>query len=216
MSANLPFEIQAEIIKRLPPVKSLIRFRSVSKQWKSLIDSSEFITDHSAIQNHPHHLLVRYELDSECKYVSIVDDDTFPHHKYSPILPPTFSTVLMLGCSHGLVCLYGIDRDSVDSKNLIVVWNPSIRKFVGIMVPDGTYFFGFGVCPKTFDPKIVKIKRWAINHGAEVFTLRSGAWRSISVNLPHKLICFSIFLFCSGSTSCNMHLSKQLNLKTMW
>ncbi|KAJ0828768.1 putative F-box domain-containing protein [Helianthus annuus] len=43
MSDNVPFEIQEEIIKRLP-VKSLIRFRSVSKSWKSLIDSSNFIT----------------------------------------------------------------------------------------------------------------------------------------------------------------------------
>ncbi|MFS7957923.1 putative F-box domain-containing protein [Helianthus anomalus] len=36
MSDNVPFEIQEELIKRLP-VKSLIRFRSVSKSWKAVV-----------------------------------------------------------------------------------------------------------------------------------------------------------------------------------
>ncbi|MFS8020210.1 putative F-box domain-containing protein [Helianthus anomalus] len=46
MSDNIPFEIQVEIIKKLR-VKSLIQFRSVSKAWKSLIDSSDFITHYN-------------------------------------------------------------------------------------------------------------------------------------------------------------------------
>ncbi|GKC32224.1 putative F-box domain-containing protein [Tanacetum coccineum] len=33
----IPFKIQEEIMKRLP-IKSLARFRTVSKSWKSLID----------------------------------------------------------------------------------------------------------------------------------------------------------------------------------
>ncbi|MFS8020011.1 putative F-box domain-containing protein [Helianthus anomalus] len=56
MSDNIPFEIQEEIIKKLP-VKSLIQFRSVSKTWKSLIDSSDFIKHY---RGHMQHLLVRY------------------------------------------------------------------------------------------------------------------------------------------------------------
>nr|GEW55035.1 putative F-box domain-containing protein [Tanacetum cinerariifolium] len=38
-------------MKRLPVI-SLIRFRTVSKQWKSLIDSAKFIADHHVIQDH--------------------------------------------------------------------------------------------------------------------------------------------------------------------
>ncbi|MFS7999886.1 hypothetical protein Hanom_Chr12g01171901 [Helianthus anomalus] len=41
-------------------------------------------------------------------------------------------------------------------------------------------FLGFGVCPKTFHPKIVKFSH---TNEAGVFTLSSGAWRSISMNL---------------------------------
>jgi F-box interacting protein len=195
MSANIPFEIQEQIIRKVLRVKSLIRFRSVSKQWKSLIDSSGFITDHNVNQNHPHHLLLRYDVGfDEYKYVSIVDDDSFPQHKFSTVVSPADKLVgsaLMLDCSHGLVCLYGLDH-SVDRKKLVVVWNPSIRKSVDIVVPYGPHAVGFGVCPKTFDAKIVIIKRSSkVNHEADVFTLRSRVWRSISMNLPRKPEFFS-------------------------
>ncbi|XP_076907739.1 F-box protein CPR1-like [Bidens hawaiensis] len=54
MSDNMPLEVQEEILKMLP-MKPLIQFRSVSKVWKSLIDSSHFIAHYSS----PHtHLLV--------------------------------------------------------------------------------------------------------------------------------------------------------------
>ncbi|KAK9060906.1 hypothetical protein SSX86_018086 [Deinandra increscens subsp. villosa] len=196
MSPNIPYDIQAEIVKRVVPVKSLIRFRSVSKQWKSLIDSSQFIAQHSLTNQltQPYHLLlIRYKVALKIgkKYVSIIDDDSFPHHKFSRTIPPTvklLSRARLAGCSHGLVCLYG----SVNNREkLIVVWNPFIRKSVVIPLQDGTYTFGFGVCPKTSEPKIVKItcnwgKPFTLT-SAEVLTLTSGGWRPISsINLPHS------------------------------
>uniref|UniRef100_A0A251U9N1 Putative F-box domain-containing protein n=1 Tax=Helianthus annuus TaxID=4232 RepID=A0A251U9N1_HELAN len=208
MSDDIPFELQAEIINRVHPVKSLIRFRSFSKQWKSLIDSSEFITHHTLNNNktQPQHLLVRYitratghrfvSADAcllEEKYVSIVDDDSFHHHKFSPVVPPTvklFVCPLMLDYSHGLVCLLGYTRDRVNRKKLVVVWNPLIGKSVGIEIPDrADIVIGFGVCPKTSDPKIVKISRF-VEATAEVFTLSSGAWRSVPMNIPFKSLHF--------------------------
>ncbi|KAJ0730302.1 putative F-box domain-containing protein [Helianthus annuus] len=200
MSDNIPFELQAEIIKRVLPVKSLLRFRSVSKQWKSLIDSSEFITHHTLNnKTQPQHLLVSYITGgTEDKYVSIVDDDNFPHHKFSPVVPPTVKLhplPFMLDCSHGLVCLHGWTRDPVNrNKKLVVVWNPLIGKSVGIEIPDRDYIvIGFGVCPKTSDPKIVKLSRLFDSEAeakAEVFTLSSGAWRSVPMNIPFKSLHF--------------------------
>ncbi|XP_076923219.1 F-box protein CPR1-like [Bidens hawaiensis] len=182
MSANIPFEIQEDIIKRVAPVKSLVRFRCVSKQWKSLVDSSEFITRHSVNQARPHHLLLScYSSFTTHNYVSIVDNDTFP--KSSSILSPIFNRagLDLLDCSHGLVCLH-------NNTGRVVVWNPSIRKYVDIMLPDGRYVLGFGVCPKTNEPKLVKMT-WrkediiTYDYTAEVFTLSSGAWRTVSINL---------------------------------
>ncbi|KAJ0818483.1 putative F-box domain-containing protein [Helianthus annuus] len=203
MSDDIPFELQEEIIKRVLPVKSLIRFRSVSKQWKSLIDSSEFITHHTLNnKTQPQHLLVRYITGgTENKYVSIVDDDSFPHHKFSHVVPPTVKLLargrpFMLDCSHGLVCLLGYTRDRVNRKKLVVVWNPLIGKSVGIEIPDPDRAYiviGFGVCPKTSDPKIVKLSRFFDSDAeakAEVFTLSSRAWRSVPMNIPFNSLHF--------------------------
>ncbi|XP_076920111.1 F-box protein At5g18160-like [Bidens hawaiensis] len=149
---NIPFEI----IKRVSAVKSLIQFRSVSKRWKAVIDGPEFIADHSrlVIQTQPPHMLALYNKRAyKFSCVSIVDDDTFPHHKFSPAVPPTVRPLWLPtldGSAHGLVCF-------VNCQRLIVVWNPSIRKSVGITLSSQVHTLGFGVCAKTFEPKIVKI-----------------------------------------------------------
>ncbi|MFS8014188.1 putative F-box domain-containing protein [Helianthus anomalus] len=199
MSDNVPLEIQEEIIKRLP-VKSLIRFRSVSKSWKSLIDSSNFIAHYRSQQQHL--LLYNHQYDYDPNCVSIVDDNTFPQHRVSITLPPLvkmLGSYRKLGTSHGLLCLYNNGR--------VVIWNPTIRKAVAVVVPNvvNTKMFntelGFGVCRETGDPKIVKItcidrfrnmeSVTSIPQQVEVFTLSTGAWRSPnSSNLPRKSIIF--------------------------
>ncbi|KAF5762781.1 putative F-box domain-containing protein [Helianthus annuus] len=197
MSDNVPFEIQEEIIKHLP-VKSLIRFRSVSKSWKSLIDSSDFITHYSSQQQHL--LVYNYLSVDHPNCVSIVDDNTFPQDRV-PLTLPLFVKMLrryrQIGSSHGLLCLYN------DRK--LVIWNPLIRKAVVVIVPnvvDDMMFqtvLGFGVCIESSDPKIVKIRHSnrftnmeSVNYipwQVEIFTLSTGVWRSLnSSNLPRKSI----------------------------
>ncbi|MFS8028972.1 putative F-box domain-containing protein [Helianthus anomalus] len=182
MSDNIPFELQQLIINKLP-VEPLIRFRSVCKAWKSLIDSSDFILHHITKQQHQH-LLVRYQ-DTELKYVSIPDNDTdtFPQNTASD--------------SHGLLCLFGyFDRKAI-------IWNPSIRKAVDVALhlldrdveEMSAIFLGFGVCVGTRDPKIVKIrikrKEGVVLWQVEVFTLSTRVWRSAhSSNLPSKFVRF--------------------------
>ncbi|XP_076888363.1 F-box protein At5g18160-like [Bidens hawaiensis] len=179
MSDNIPFEIQTDIIKRVVPVKSFIRFRFVCKQWKSLIDSSKFITHHTLNHTHQNHVLLRYSLSSEKKCVSVVDDDdhSFPHDHCSIPVPPVTATKVMLDSSHGLVFLLGF---TPDANKLAVVWNPSIRKSVRVVPPVGTTVVGFGVCPKTIDLKIFAITG---DSKAHVFTLSTRAWRCVPMNL---------------------------------
>ncbi|KAJ0818457.1 putative F-box associated interaction domain-containing protein [Helianthus annuus] len=138
MTEHIPFEIQSEIMRRLP-VKSLLRFRS---------DLSPIL---------PLHVYRLY-------YLSIV------------------------GSFHGLLCLYGSDHYT-NAMNLAVLWNPSIRKAVSVVVPktkdnyEDRTVLGFWVCPETNDPKIVKITHSNDPWQVEVFTLSTGAWRS-----PHSSI----------------------------
>nr|XP_043632990.1 F-box/kelch-repeat protein At3g23880-like [Erigeron canadensis] len=140
------------------------------------------------------------------KYVSIVDDDTFPHQKVSDdFVPDSVNKFrhdsIIVGTSHGLFCVYE------EKTSTAVIWNPCIRKTVVIAVPNllpEKYYWtvvGFGVCPRNLDPKLVKIsyvsafgrlKDVNASTQVEVFTLSSGGtWRSpLSINLPHISIDF--------------------------
>ncbi|GJZ38917.1 transposase, MuDR, MULE transposase domain protein [Tanacetum coccineum] len=55
MSDNIPFDIQMDIMNRLP-VKSLLQFRVVSKQWKFSIDNFEFIHENLAFRHMDYNL----------------------------------------------------------------------------------------------------------------------------------------------------------------
>ncbi|KAI3518047.1 hypothetical protein L1887_06398 [Cichorium endivia] len=213
MSDDIPLEIQAEIFKRLP-VSSLLRFRSVSKRWKSLIDSREFVAGYNVYPTQPQRLLIWYEypVDSEEKRVSFLDDVTFTQQDFGitvPVLVKRLKESRVVGSSQGLLCLYGYhhvpgySRYRSAVREMIVLWNPSIRKSVGIPVPGVVLpglqiVLGFGVCPITSDPTIVKIKQveiWFEKRSrdnvpsvVDVFTLSSGRWKSFSSNLPNNSI----------------------------
>ncbi|XP_071700508.1 F-box protein At5g62510-like [Rutidosis leptorrhynchoides] len=174
MSNNVPFEIQIEIIKLLP-IKSLLHFTQVSKSWKSLIDSSFIANYHFSNTPLQHHVLVRYVDSKNVTYVLIVDDDddNFPQNKVPLIVPSDVSLLgkfpNIIGTSQGVLCLCVIPQISVDfmpfscGMNTFVLWNPTIRKSVRIVVPNALNnseyetVVGFGVCPGTSDPKLVKI-----------------------------------------------------------
>ncbi|GJU20242.1 F-box domain containing protein [Tanacetum coccineum] len=194
MSDHIPFEIQSEIIKKLP-VKSLVQFRSVSKQWKSFIDCREFIkTYHINHPNPKHHLLVRYKIGTVRKYTSIIDDNTFPQQKF-PLFAPEPLNLLrnttILGSVDGLVCFYGFYQDVDLETMMVVLWNPSVRKCVGIPIPNVFDYrntrIGFGVCRDTNDPKLVKINVVETPHiswDVQVFTLSSHVWKTVYTGAP--------------------------------
>ncbi|GKD99045.1 probable galacturonosyltransferase 7 isoform X2 [Tanacetum coccineum] len=195
MSDNIPFEIQIEIIRMVSDVKSLMQLRSVSKPWKSFIDSSEFINGFGARHTQPHSRILRYKsgLESTDKYIYLVDDDieTFKVQQkefdVSPLLKQ-YPSSFAVGACHGLLCLFAFNRRN--NKGMVVLWNPSIQKSVGISVLSVEPYIGFGVCPVTRDPTVVKFV-CALNMPwhVEVFTLSSGVWNVIpSGKLPRQSI----------------------------
>ncbi|GKA61857.1 F-box domain containing protein [Tanacetum coccineum] len=204
MSDYIPFEIQSDIMKRLP-VKSLVQFRSVSKQWKSFIDCPEFIkTYHINHPNPKHHLLVRYKLGSVRKYTSIIDDNTFPQQKFPLFAPEPLNLLrnaFVLGSVDGLLCFWGWNKN-IELEPLVVLWNPSLRKCVGIVIPNGYTCIGFGVCPHTNDPKLVKInvvKTTPICWEVQVFTLSSRVWKTVFTGAPFKsCLLFWAHVFVDG------------------
>ncbi|XP_076940105.1 F-box only protein 8-like [Bidens hawaiensis] len=196
------------------PVKSLIQFQSVSKTWKSVIDSPDFIIKHYNCQlkhTQVQHLVVTYadrlvtysgQVDYEQKYVPFVDDE----QKVSLTL---YQLVEMLLCSriigsyHEFLGLYSRSCRNTLNMDVVVLWNPSIRKAVAVVVPNiGNWRYetalplGFWFCRETNDLKIVKIN-YANLFGmgsnpleVEVFTFSTGTWRRSYGNLPRKSIHF--------------------------
>nr|GFB64872.1 hypothetical protein [Tanacetum cinerariifolium] len=119
----------------------------------------------------------------------------------------------MLGSSHGLVCFYGSYLDMGLKIMMDVLWNPTLRKSVGIVVPNvvsmplvrksvgivvpnvvsmplGNSFVGFSVCADTSDIKIVKINVFVtpgVHWKVKLFTLSSRSWKRLSINPPFEL-----------------------------
>nr|GFA89663.1 hypothetical protein [Tanacetum cinerariifolium] len=202
MSDYIPFEIQSEIMKRLL-VKSLLQFRSVSKQWKSFIDNLKFIKDYHP--NPPHRLLVRHTLNTVPTYTSIIDDNTFPEQKFPLTTPEPLKLLrftFTLGFVDGLLGFYGFYQDVDLETYMVVLWNTSVRKCVGIPIPNVLYSpqgytrIAFGVCRNTSDPKLVKINVVKVNESIGLLEYYNegemcvcGVWiRKDGVNKPFTKI----------------------------
>ncbi|GJT46311.1 transposase, MuDR, MULE transposase domain protein [Tanacetum coccineum] len=124
MSENIPFDIQMDIMNTLP-VKSLLQFRTVSKQWKFSIDNYGV-----------HENLAFRHMDSNLNIFSLT-----PFASSEDVWCFAFGENLML-----------------------LLWNPSIKKSIGISVPNYTFqpdlpkiIFGFGICSVTLEPTLLKI-----------------------------------------------------------
>nr|XP_043629753.1 uncharacterized protein LOC122601040 [Erigeron canadensis] len=172
---HIPAEILAEILKWLPLI-SLLQFRTVSKTWKRLIDSPCFIAFYGVRHPLPRRLILRIDdlyAINEHKFYCYVDDEDHQDRFYqdsisSPdILADYQGCPCGVGSSHGLVCFKiptNYKRHYFHSE-MVVLWNLSIRKYVRIPVPGSRNrddVIGFGVCPVTFDPTILSIKRKSI------------------------------------------------------
>ena len=158
MSDYLSEEVVLEILHRLP-VKSLLRFRCVSKSWNSLITTPSFINSHlSYNSSNSNKLIVRYCVYPFVEAYKLIDDtidsssDQIQHIDF-PLTSGGRDHFLLIGSVNGLFCLYELER--------YVIWNPSIRKFITLPKPCITVktlsHNGFGFDPRTNDYKVVRI-----------------------------------------------------------
>ncbi|KAL7191010.1 hypothetical protein ACSBR2_023144 [Camellia fascicularis] len=117
-------DLLLEILFRLPP-KSLIRFKSVSKDWFSLISNSQFSQNHSL--RNPKPLFTGLYLHVEERFtLSIQSLSLNPHHSSLPSLSFldcrcfNTSTTILHSCNGLLLCLNGTTR--------FIVCNPTTKK----------------------------------------------------------------------------------------
>ncbi|XP_057803068.1 F-box/kelch-repeat protein At3g23880-like [Salvia miltiorrhiza] len=124
--------IEEEILPRLP-VKSLLRFRCVSKSWHSLIGSERFIKTHlknsTNNQNYAHWKVIlnsRKHGMVHCSMLSYLNEERV---NLSPIDDNLMITTdLVVGCCNGLVCVVNAD------EFCFFVLNPATR--ISIELPE--------------------------------------------------------------------------------
>ncbi|KAK9267325.1 hypothetical protein L1049_009749 [Liquidambar formosana] len=193
ISANLPSEIITEIFSRLP-VKSLMRFKCVSKSMYALVISHSFIKKHlrqAVLQNNPC-LILKLETHFSPKLFSVENDEW----KLAKRLDLSFANVLEKiepsGSSNGLVCI----SDHIRNED-IFLWNPSTRQQIKLPYPrfkiptiETSCFtaLGFGYLPAEDDYKVVRVvylyDKPFVNIDsyqceAQVFSLSTNSWRKV-------------------------------------
>ncbi|XP_074284030.1 putative F-box protein At1g32420 [Silene latifolia] len=206
LSDDLIFQ---EILTRLP-VKSILRFKSISKQWYSTLSSSNFVNAHliKSPFSHPSAPVnTLFIMDLMNFYVFSYDDDQLSGNLEDNLvkLDPRFSVenddgLQLTGSCNGLVCLTSLTR------NYFILWNPATREFHKYASDEylkrfnkaTTYFTtsGFGYVSSVDDYKFIGIL--TIRQGNVqttigcIFSLRENRWRNI--DLGHN----PYFLFGQG------------------
>lgn len=209
----LPQEIITNILICLP-VKSLMRFHCVCKQWKTLIKSQSFISDHLYHSTHqtPSLLFQPKRLRKYLPLLHLLDHEMQVHD--IPTIPLfNHSPFRIRGSCNGLLCVethVKHKRFFTTAISLLLLCNPATRDVM--MLPGRNKFrnmyLGFGFSSIVNDYKIV---RMCVDYSrrivrVEVYSLSTGSWRIIegydfiyNTRLIPNALIISGCMFWSGS-----------------
>ncbi|KAL5711521.1 hypothetical protein ACHQM5_021966 [Ranunculus cassubicifolius] len=164
------------------PVVSLLRFKSVCRSWRSLIESSSFIYQH--LDHHQHQqqqLIALYPHEGEITSLS-----SDPIHV--PIDKNFWSLKLIASCN-GLVVLHHED------EGYVYLWNPATKQLRSLpqspapwpfelLDNDGEFPMGFGFDDTNNDYKIVRFyvaqpSEHEYKFRLEIYNLSTDSWRVV-------------------------------------
>ncbi|KAM7512003.1 hypothetical protein LguiB_010878 [Lonicera macranthoides] len=191
---HIPQEVIIEILSRLP-VKTLLKFKSVCKNWYAIIKSTNFISKH--LHNHYDNdtggllLIQRFIPESRLYGFELFTDKTLATDS-NPIVDPYLQNTAfaqsVLGPLNGLYVLF-------NRKDRLALWNPAIREFKPLpshpitdqiraedYMNDPTIGFGFDTL--TNDYKVVWFipRRPAENNIFLLYTLSNDSWREVMID----------------------------------
>ncbi|XP_055809425.1 F-box/kelch-repeat protein At3g23880-like [Solanum dulcamara] len=184
----LPIEVIFEILLRLP-VKSIIKFKTVSKSWLSLLSSPQFVNTHLIFsrnnhKNIPPKLLLSTPNQNLSKKIYTLFpalSKTFVRVDLNYLVKSPCCLTRFIGSCDGLICL--------SVENSLILWNPSTRKWKKLpkepvfMNQDYCCTYGFGYDEFNDDYKLVlvyssKIKNIG-NNEFKVYSLKTNSWKRI-------------------------------------
>ncbi|GER52004.1 F-box and associated interaction domains-containing protein [Striga asiatica] len=211
------------ILARLP-VQALLRLRAVCKSWKSIIASPEFCSLHLST-NHPSKILLTTRDPGqptiangnhipEQRYLLLNDDEHLPADPSClapfdlPFQIPDLNSLNILGSINGLICLsvtpsYLCDDDA-ELNIPILLWNPTIRRYV--YLPDPTFSYAwnssieFGYDATTDDYKIMVFRNTTAVPEYHIYSLNSNTWRrgNFEIGDERRLLFNSTGAFAGG------------------
>ncbi|XP_057802355.1 F-box/kelch-repeat protein At3g23880-like [Salvia miltiorrhiza] len=189
-SLCLPEEIIEEILQRLP-VNSLLKFRCVSKSWRSLIDSRRFIQKHLdySAENAQHGIILNSLGPDrglkQCSLRSMLDDPFTNQFRVCDSLNIGKGSISVVGSCNGLVCI-------LHELKHFILWNPSTR--MSRKLPDLDHkskrghitSCGFGFDYLSGDYKVFGILSifWVTARYeaiSKVYSLETNSWKSVKI-----------------------------------
>ncbi|CAG7877303.1 unnamed protein product [Brassica rapa] len=134
--ARLPWELEEEILTRLPP-KVLVRFRTVCKQWNSLFNDRSFIYNHLSLPRPQFILLTKYTIYS----IDITDPTMKLLERHTSRLGLCLHNANITTCDEFLFFNYPRPCEKKTS-----LWNPWLRqvKWINLVVDKHFDVFGLG------------------------------------------------------------------------
>lgn len=181
---NLPPDILVDILSRLP-VKSLLRFRCVSRWCRDLIDSKDFVKMHFNQS-----ILASSNLNLILGFLGIYYVDMDSLDSAVPLKPPFSSSDVSNSCNGLVLILMG-------PKQSPYLWNPFTRKYKtlpdslvdypqGSVAADTLYTrYAFGYDSQADDYKVLRAVEFRgpdfnwIGTEAKLYSLRSNSWRKM-------------------------------------
>ncbi|KAJ8766490.1 hypothetical protein K2173_022549 [Erythroxylum novogranatense] len=189
--ANPPRELVVDILSRLP-VKSLCKFRCVSKSWLSMISSTHFAKIHlgfarrnKAVECSRQRLIMSCQNLYSAEYGSIGScrDDIREIQAVKLDYAWKSYWIDVVGSCNGLLCI-------APNENTLFLFNPSTRESKRIEkalmfelgVDAHLCCHGFGYDSTGDDYKVVRIGSGSV---VSVYSLRTDSWRRIG-NFPYN------------------------------
>ncbi|XP_021749056.1 F-box/kelch-repeat protein At3g23880-like [Chenopodium quinoa] len=192
--ATLPDHLIVEEILQRLPVKTLVRFKSVSKFWFCIISSPEFAKKHlnRTSDNNEFILLNSLYYSRSYKFLSLPYDES--SNLKSPIemnftldIPSRQQlqtekgrVVDLVGSCNGLVCLSCLSYPTIIlCYQFLVICNPATHQYHEINNPSSTiFYYWFGYIPSIDDYKIFAASTTSLEF--YVYSLSTGEWNVLS------------------------------------
>ncbi|KAL4335579.1 hypothetical protein GQ457_07G027940 [Hibiscus cannabinus] len=195
--SKLPMDVITDVLYRLP-VKTLVRFKSLSKSCCSLIDDPDFIRAHL---NRSVRTGSNLNIILKGLHLYSVEFDTLD------VAVPLDCPLSLGACTEAFGSCNGLLAIHMSDKN-VALYNPSTRQFRRLPVSEidpprgescrpGYVFFGFGQDVRTNDYKVVRMAQFnenddeddeghSFDYEVKVYSLKNDCWRKIT-KLPFYL-----------------------------